>query len=116
MRLLACLLDLARRRTSTLHAGSQGRSRRALGLQVDHPPKALGGKAPSTVPGGILPAWLGPSKHRGGHRGPGASTSRPSPQSARKPDSLQQSSQFGGALGGSCSRALVWSRRPPSAC
>ena len=23
--------------------------------------------------------WLGPSKHRGGHRGPGASTSRPSP-------------------------------------
>ena len=51
--------------------------------------------------------WLGPSKHRGGHRGPGASTSRPSPQSARKPESLQQSSQFGGALGGSHSRAFV---------
>ena len=28
--------------------------------------------------------WLGPSEHRGGHRGPGASTSRPSPPTRRK--------------------------------
>ena len=29
--------------------------------------------------------WLGPSEHRGGHRGPGGSTSRPSPQPAASP-------------------------------
>ena len=51
--------------------------------------------------------WLGPSKHRGGHRGPGGSSSRPSPQPAASPSAYQQSSDFEGALGGSCSRASV---------
>jgi hypothetical protein len=60
--------------------------------------------------------WLGPSKHRGGHRGPGGSSSRPSLQSRRKPDSLQQSAISEGALSGSCFRASVPSQRPPSAC
>jgi hypothetical protein len=61
--------------------------------------------------------WLGPSKHRGGHRGSGDLTSRPSSRpTARLSDYQQQSGDFEGALGGTCSPALVSSRPPPSAC
>jgi hypothetical protein len=46
---------------------------------------------------------LGSSKHRGGHRGPGASISRPFTSHRRTAVSLQHhSSDFEGALGGSC--------------
>ena len=52
--------------------------------------------------------WLGPAKHRGGHRGSGDLTSRPSSRpTARPPDYQQSSDDFEGALGGSCSPALV---------
>ena len=51
--------------------------------------------------------WLGPSEHRGGHRGPGASISRPSPLSAASPSAYSNPVTSRGALGGSCSRASV---------
>ncbi len=52
--------------------------------------------------------WLGPAKHRGGHRGSGDLTSRPSSRPTAGPSAYQQpSTDFEGALGGSCSRASV---------
>jgi len=52
--------------------------------------------------------WLGPSKHRGGHRGSGGISSRPSSRLTATPSDYQQQSRISrGALGSSCSRALV---------
>ena len=57
--------------------------------------------------------WLGPSEHRGGHRGSGGPRSRPSPHSPQL-DSLQQSNSRGRSAASSPYRVLV--SRPPSAC
>jgi hypothetical protein len=52
--------------------------------------------------------WLGPAKHRGGHRGSGGISSRPSSRpTAGRSDYQQPSTDFEGALGGSCCQALV---------
>jgi len=52
--------------------------------------------------------WLGPSEHRGGHRGSGDLTSRPSSRPTVGPqDYYHPSTDFEGALGGTHSRASV---------
>ena len=51
--------------------------------------------------------WLGPSEHRGGHRGPGGSTSRPSPQPAASPSAYSNPVTSRGRSAAAALRASV---------
>jgi hypothetical protein len=50
--------------------------------------------------------WFGPSAHRGGHRGSGGISSRPSPRPAAARQRSSCLPEFGGALGGSTRRTF----------
>jgi hypothetical protein len=61
--------------------------------------------------------WLGPAKHRGGHRGSGALVSRPSSRPTASPSAYQHLSVISrGRSAAAASARRLPSRRPPSAC